>query len=201
MVDIFKFDTLEAFRRPGCPLCRLVDDAMRQWMDSFWREGRNAPAARRAFLSAGGFCRAHAFLLLDVAKGPRGAAAVANVYRGLTRVDLDRLAQAAARLGSSRRKPPTLSRASRCPACVEEVGTAERKCAFFVDTLRDSAAQELYLSSDGVCFVHLEAAFAQAVPAGIAPFLVDDWRRRLSSVGEQTAPSELVRRYVGGQYG
>lgn len=204
MIDIFKFDTLEAFRRPGCPLCRLVDDAMRQWMDSFWREGRNAPAARRAFFAAGGFCRAHAFLLLDVAKGPRGAAAVVDVYTGLARVDLERLTQQAARLESSRRRHPTLSRASRCPACVEEAGAVERKGAFFIDTLRDPVAQDLYLASDGVCYTHLEAAFAEAIADGdaeIARFLVDDWRRRLGSVREQAAPKQIVSRYVGGQYG
>jgi len=105
---------------------------------------------------------------------------------------------------SSRRRRPTLARRRRCPACDEEAGAGERKAAFFVETLHDPEARDLYLASDGVCYAHLEAAFAEAVARGdahIARFLVDDWRSRLDAAREAAAPELIVRRYVGGQYG
>jgi hypothetical protein len=195
MADIFSDDIIEAFRGSGCPLCVVVAEAVRRWIDSFWREGVRAPAAVQAFREGGGFCERHCAVLVDVAAIPRGPIAIANVYAGLVEHDLDRLAQLAAQLQGSRARRARLERDAGCPACAAEADALERKTAFFVATLRGSAARERYASSDGLCYAHLATAFAHARDheLDVARFLVENWRERLLEARRQLAEFDRKR--------
>ncbi len=163
MGDIFTDDLLAALAASGCPICRVVADAVERWMDSFWREGRNDREARGAFFAAGGFCREHALLLEAVAQGTRGGAAIADVYRWLAKRDIELLAAASKHVGGAHRwRRLHLERRRPCPACEETEAAAERKLFFLVDALRSVRTRERYASSDGLCVPHLLEAAAAA---------------------------------------
>lgn len=222
MGDIFTDDLLTAFAASGCPICRVVDDAVTRWLDSFWREGKNDREARSAFFAAGGFCREHALLLEAVAQGTRGRAAIADVYRWLAKRDIELLADAGAHLGAGhRRRRPELERRRRCPACDELEAATERKLAFLVEGLASARTRELYASSDGLCMPHLLEAVSEAATdrPEVGRFLLDDGRHRLANLRsqleefdrkrdhrfraeakgvEQLAPAQAIRRYAGG---
>jgi hypothetical protein len=222
MADIFTDDLQAALAASGCPICRVVADAVERWMDSFWREGRNDREARGAFFAAGGFCREHALLLEGIAQGTRGGAAIADVYRWLAKRDIELLAAASKQVGGGhRRRRLQLERHRRCPACEETKSATERKLSFLVDALRSARTRERYTSSDGLCVPHLLKAAAEAAADNpdVGRFLLDDGRHRLANLRaqldefdrkrdhrfrdepkgtERLAPAQAIRRYVGG---
>jgi hypothetical protein len=201
-LDLFALEVAEALQLAGCPLCRVIAEAERIWIESFRREGKSSPEARRAFYRSGGFCHRHAWLLHELVAANESGASIAEVYGPLAERDVAWLEELSQQLGRrSRRRAVTLERGARCPACVARDDIRERKVAFLVDVLGLERARDAYGRSDGLCFAHLARALeqAQAVDLGIARFLVDDWRRRLEEVGKQLAEFDRKRdaRYAG----
>jgi hypothetical protein len=192
---------------------------MRLWMDSFWREGKNDGSTRERFFEAGGFCREHALLLRELARGERGGAAIADVYRWLMKGDAELLGRASGKL-ARRHQRLRLQRNVSCPACDATAAATERKLSFLVDALAGSTIRARYAASDGLCVPHLLQAISQTSgeEPEICQFLLDDGRRRLADLGaaldefdrkrdaryrdepkgaEQLAPARAIERYVG----
>ncbi|SRR6266540_221826 len=194
MPDIFTDELAAALRLPGCPVCRVAAADERRWMETWWREGRNAKDGRQRFYDGGGFCRRHGWLLHGICLDRGSGAAVAAVYGALADRDLvvlERTQQAIARP----RRRTLLRRPTACAACVAAGEEVERRAYFLVQLLRAGGAQARYADSDGLCFAHLTNAVDAAIEAEpeIASFLVGDWRRRLTSVREQLAEFDRKR--------
>jgi hypothetical protein len=214
MVDFFAYDTVEAFRAPGCPLCRTLAETERHDMAVFVREGRSVPEARLRLVASGGFCRRHARLFEEICNDAGAEWVVASVYRQIVGHDIGRLRSI------RRLRRGALKRARRCPACEGAEDAAVRRAGFLVDALRSLSVRSDYALSDGLCADHLEVAVAVAADGEprVARFLVDDWRGRLSRLAEHLdrydrtrdhrfahertaaqvrACADVLRRYVG----
>jgi Family of unknown function (DUF6062) len=194
LLDVFNYDIVAAFARPGCPLCRVVAAADVAWVDAFWREGKSSPAARRAFYGAGGFCRRHAWLLHRLVAEAESGAAIADLYGALAEHDLERLRRVAEQIRRGRRRP-RLEREHVCPACIADAESAARKADFLVQALRQAPIRGMYLRSDGLCLCHLRLAVeaAQTHDREIALLLVEDHARRLGEVRAQLADFDRKR--------
>lgn len=198
MPDIFVYDLLRALGLGGCPLCRALDDDEERWIDSFWREGRQSPAARKQFFAAGGFCRDHAWLLHRLVDAAGSGAAIADLYGQLATNDLRRIEQVAARLAHSRRGAARLRRRRPCPACAFRAAALDRKVQFFLEALGEGAARDAYRRSDGLCFPDLARVVEAGFSAGrkeLTRFLLDDWFERLADVRSQLAEYDRRRDY------
>lgn len=213
VADFFAQDILEAFRQPGCSLCRCLAERERHDMAAFVREGYAVPEATMRLVERGGFCRRHAWMFHLAAAEAGTPWVVAKVYRHMIADDI-------ARADARRRGGADTLRHTRCPACDEaEAGTA-RKAAFLVDALADHDVRLSYSVSDGLCREHLAAAVKAAggVRSRVGRILLDDWRARLIRLdgdlaeydrkrdhrfahepkgAEQESPAGAVRRYAG----
>jgi hypothetical protein len=227
VADIFSYDLVQALSLRGCALCRTLEADDRRWMDSFWREGKQNPVARKRFFEAGGFCREHAWLLHRLVAEEESGAAIADLYGQLASYDLRWLASLRAKLERGRRgrRTATLGRRRRCPGCAFHAEALERKAGFLIEALAEEQLREAYRRSEGLCFPHLACTVDEALAAGsvqTAVFLLDDWSNRLAEVRaglaeydrkrdyryadepkgvEQGSWTEVIRRYVGEEVG
>jgi hypothetical protein len=176
-------DLIEALDQPGCPVCRLTDEAVDRFLGSVCYEQVNDIELRAELRAAGGFCRAHAYRFLHQ---PNGRLAAAIVYR-------DMLANAARRLGDGKpagapartgrhpwlaalvgglgeRRESDRSRRPGCPACRVRVEAESRNLRALGERLADPSVQARYRSADGLCLPHLDWALErdQAVAAFVA---------------------------------
>ena len=198
MADIYSYELVRAFGLPGCVLCRALENDEQQWMNSFWREGKQDPKTRRRFFDAGGFCRDHAWLLHRLVAAEGSGAAIADLYGQLATYDLHWFETVRARLEQHQRRSPSLRRRRRCPACLFRVEALERKAHFFVDALSEEQVREAYRRSEGICFVHLACGLEAALAAGsseTAAFLLEDWRDRLAELRSELAEYDRKRDY------
>jgi hypothetical protein len=220
--DIFSYDVVRGLSLPGCALCRALDGDDRRWMDSFWREGKRDPKARKRFFEAGGFCREHAWLLHRLVAEAGSGAAIADLYGQLATYDLRWFENIRANLERRRRqRAPILRRRRRCSACAFRADALERKAHFLAEALTEKQVRGVYRRSEGLCFPHFARTLEGALSGGnkqTAGFLLDDWRDRLAELraglaeydrkrdyryasepkgAEQRSWTEVVRRYVG----
>jgi hypothetical protein len=204
-VDIFSYELVEALSRPGCPVCRVMESSEVRDMTNFVREGWQDARASLRFVTAGGFCRSHAWLFHGVAAEAHTGVAIAHLYGRLLAQDLDvaqkisgRLLRPS-RLCRSRRRElaSALQRRMACPACVAAEDGVRRSATFLVNALDSPKVRRLFETSDGLCHRHFTLVFEDAVAKSreTALFLLRDWQRRLGQVAHDLAEYDRKRDY------
>jgi len=190
--DLFTFDIEDGIASGECPLCFAIELEIRRWLDSFWREGRQSPPARRRFFDAGGFCRRHAWLLHDLSVDSSGAA-IADLYGLLCKYDLvtvdDLLGRRRRWSGVARH----FHRHEQCSACVEEANTLKRKATFLLGFLATESGRSKYERSQGLCRSHLVAVLDEECDARLARYLLSDWGRRIDELRRRLAEYDRKR--------
>ena len=170
------FDLRDAFGKPGCPVCRLLEEGSRRNLDNLLYERVNDPGTRDVLRASRGFCNWHAWMLREILHSASGVSILYSDFLVETIRSLKRLAEQPpaasplrrlwARLGGPRGPAPLRVRERRppCPAChgwPSEAHDLQTLVAF----LEDSEFGAAYERSDGLCLPHLERALSLASPA------------------------------------
>jgi len=95
------FALLDACRQPCCPVCRVVHRSVQRYLSGLFYERVNDGWVRSDLRKSLGFCRAHAWLVLDQNLGD--ALGVAIIYHDILGMILKRLPKAASPLPSQGR--------------------------------------------------------------------------------------------------
>ncbi len=162
-------DLFDAFRQPGCPVCRLSLGAVSHYMNSTNYDALGDPAIRERFEASLGFCNLHAHQWLDEAF----VLGTAQMYRDVIRsVDRELRGQSfqgrgmggrmASLLGGNAAASPVRQPTLPCPACAVLEETKTRLIRTLVKGLADEPFRNAHAESDGLCLPHLRNALAMA---------------------------------------
>ncbi len=206
---------LEACQEQGCPLCVIEQQTVRRYLDNLFYENVNSPALRRLLRNSRGFCREHAWLVVNERLGD--ALGIAIVYRDILESLLqDRIARSRrAKVGRLLAKPLTSERSESqakaeavssrpCPACKQRDEIGHSMLAVLVKFLTDEGIQATLRQSDGLCLRHFSLAFDQAEGHEIArAVLLEIQREKMAALCAEL--SEFIRkndyRYFGEGFG
>jgi len=137
------FELQEACKKPGCPLCRMVNDRTNKYLDNTLYEHVSDRGFRALHRSAGGFCSFHARCLVSF----RDGLGVGILCRDILE---DRIA-------SFERKIPWKPK-GRCPVCVEREEIEHGYLSFLASSDGNSSEEQelrlVFTSSDGLCAPH-----------------------------------------------
>jgi hypothetical protein len=139
-------------RKPGCPICRGLAEAMNRAIFWFLYEGYYEEVWINQLCAAGGFCPSHFWALARRS----GTWALSYIPQYLIEDTLDRL-RAACR--SRWRKPP--SARDDCPTCSELAWWEEYLVRRFVIAWRNPEVRAAYMVADGLCRRHLRLVVAE----------------------------------------
>jgi len=174
-------ELVEAISQPGCPVCRLIDRAVRQYVDMFFYENITTVARRTEIREARGYCSVHGALLTGHTRMLGSAIVHQDVINDVLR-DLNKTlpptAPASARtreraLGRDEaRKPSALDdltsaplrnvalnaiRPKRlCPLCDYERDRESVLLRALVDHMPDPAMRVVFERSSGICLPHVQ---------------------------------------------
>lgn len=195
MTDLFAFDLEDGLAAGECPVCFALARHMHRWLDAFWREGRQVPAARKRFYAGGGFCRRHAWQFHALVGAGGSGAAIADLYGRLAEQDVAALEELLAGRRGRRGSPAAaLEPRAPCQACAEEEEALPRKAEFLLELIGTSVGRARYTRSAGVCHPHLLAVVEEAGGREeLARFLLEDRRRRLVELRHRLADYDRKR--------
>jgi hypothetical protein len=161
-------DVLEALRQPDCPVCRLVDRDVRQYIDSFFYESITVVERRAEIRDARGFCSVHGSILAghsrvlgtaiihqDVINDVLRGFPAQNAQRSLIKTALSSGRDAVARAIRPRRE---------CVLCAHERHQERIVLEALISGMSDDALRAAFEASDGVCLPHLQSAMALRSP-------------------------------------
>ena len=165
---------LDAFAKPGCPICGLGLAAVVRYFGVLDYEAAGDPGVRLRLRATQGFCAQHAHQLVEEAH----VLAVATIYaevlpdlietlRTLPFRRRPLLGGLTARLrpgvdGSRVAGNPHLAPTAPCPACDVLAKTEEMLVSTLLDSLGEAAFRDTFAASDGLCLPHLRQALGRA---------------------------------------
>jgi len=142
------FELIKAAGKPGCPLCRLVNDRAEWYIDNLLFEHVADRGFRALHRAAGGFCAFHSRNLVSF----RDGLAVAILSRDILE---DRI--------TSFIKKKFWKPAGRCPICIERERIEEEYLGFIAamseedsrkETPEEKELRTALTASDGLCAPH-----------------------------------------------
>lgn len=170
MVNEAVYHNLQAaLAQPGCPVCRLAQQAVHDYLKSVLYESVNDIKTRDRLRAAQGFCRRHAWLL----PGFRDPLAIAIIYRDVANQAGKDLAAAAAEAGGVSVLRLRGSRAGKdaahrlaphrsCPACAIAESSEKMTLTVLLLHLASAELQSAYTASAGLCLPHLRQGLGLA---------------------------------------
>jgi hypothetical protein len=162
------FDLVEMLKQPGCPVCRLVDRDVRQYIDSFFYESITAVERRAEIRDARGFCSVHGSILAGHSRVLGTAIihqdVINDVLRGFPahtpQRSLIKNALSAGRDAVAR----TIRPRRECVLCAHERHQERIVLEALIAGMADDALRGAFEQSDGVCLPHLQSAMALRSP-------------------------------------
>jgi len=156
-MDLITFELELAFRKEGCPVCRLRSRDEARYISSFLWEFVNDPGIRVHLVNALGFCREHAWLRwlrLNSASHPHVAF------------------------------PAGLVPSEGCRVC--QIGRkTEQTLEWLVKHCAEEEFRGWYRASDGLCLPHLRGAHEIAESQKTRVFLIDTAEEKLGTLAGQ----------------
>lgn len=173
------FDLAEAFRKSGCPVCRLMRRDVEKYIHSLLFEGYKFPESHERFQASRGLCNTHAWQMAESFKGALlnigtyYAGALRRLLReldapdpgGAARSGLARLLGGGAGEGGSA-LADRLEPCGPCVACTIHRTSEQLYTRTLGEQIADPRLAEPYRASEGVCLPHFRMALRQASPAG-----------------------------------
>ena len=160
--DRFYFKLFDRLDAPGCPLCGIVIEDGRAYLDSVLYERVTDVPTRMGLRDSFGLCNLHTWQLRDVPASSAPDLGFAIIARDL----LSRFQRLAgeppvarwrtlkAWLGRTRSRLRTRLKRSRCPACVHAARSESIHLRQLLDLLGEAEFSDKYRAADGICLPH-----------------------------------------------
>jgi len=167
-------ELIEAMAHPGCPICRMVDRAVRQYVDVFFYESITNVERRAEIRAARGYCSVHGALLVGHSRMLGTAIIQHDVINDVLREANHFLPPTdphAAGSELARRPRPwerlsiallrrVLLRAIKprrvCPLCEYEAGQEHMLLRTLVSEFHETQMRQAFARSSGLCLPHLQ---------------------------------------------
>lgn len=198
------FDLWDAFKKPGCPICTLVERFSFRFLDALLYERVNDPGTRVRLRESLGFCNWHAWK----------ASEVSNCALGLGIIYEDILNRIAERLKRVQDSFPILSRVpfllklfrqkravvahsplgpiGRCPACQHVRFFEKLYLEALLDYIPEADFERQFNHSAGICFAHLVETVEKFPQHKNLPLLIKKQTEKFESLRKEVA--EFVRK-------
>lgn len=178
----------DALVQRGCPLCRVRQDAARQYLESVLWESVNDRGFRARFAASRGFCRAHVHELLKAERsqsgGSLGTAILLGASARVRLAELERLSTADGR--RSRAGIEQAKRPPECPACESVASSNVIAIGTLLDRIDDDAWRAALAHAE-LCLDDLLLLWTAAAERGDAawPEIASAQRTRIRELADR----------------
>jgi Family of unknown function (DUF6062) len=194
------FDLRDALTQPSCPICRLVDSGVRQFVDGLFYESLTVVERRAEIREARGFCSAHssvisgttrvlgsAIIHRDVINDVLRGIPEANAPKGLFRQGVAAVTDAVVKAIKPRRE---------CPLCEFERRQEKILLETLLRNLHEPELREAFERSAGLCLPHLQTVCGmRGIQDDNLRWLIETQRSILLNLRDQL--DLFVHRYNG----
>jgi hypothetical protein len=161
----------DALKKSGCPVCHLIEQSVKRYMDSLLYEGVNDPAVRKKLRNTLGFCNTHAWEMRKLGDG-LGQSIIYEDLLGTAEAQMRNLMKSAGSIGRGRAAEVRTKRSGNgpgagggrftreimmkaCPVCDLRLQVEERALSIFITSFGEREFSRLFRDSAGLCLPHV----------------------------------------------
>ncbi len=204
-LGLITLELMEALQKPGCPICRVKEEAEYRYLFFLLYENVNDGATRLQIVSSLGFCPPHTWQMGNIEIKQFGDAfGNSIIYENLVRVAHDRLAQYMRRVQAGQQSkfrgwltrllgqprqwsyPDELHPQADCRVCQMGEQTVNVHLRWLLEGMSEPQPElrDYYVHSDRLCLQHLRQALELGDPQteSGAAFLAKDMLQYLSTL-------------------
>ncbi len=145
------YELRAAFKKPGCPICMMVQKAGARYIEGTFNESMLDPSIRMKLVESLGFCYEHTWQSIDLKLSE--ALGHAILYQNLVKRILKTISERSRSNGEQ--LVQALEAEKGCPACRIEEETLERIVDSFAAALRQGDFVQEFQVSGSLCLPHL----------------------------------------------
>ena len=148
-------ELLEAFKKEGCPLCRVVSFSIDSHFESMLYEFVNDPKVRSDLRKSLGYCKKHSIQLKKVVEKTYNKFGASIIMEDVIKELIKKL-EKLSKLPLKELKKIIITN-HNCPACVYQQSYENNYFSEILSNLENEDFFNQFLESDGICFNHLLA--------------------------------------------
>lgn len=206
--DPLYYKLIEACSQEACPVCRATTGLLDRYQDGMFYESVNDVPNRAVLRRSYGFCKRHAWRLLEGEAGNALGIAIiyhdimTNVLRDLPAPEDGRGKQAGiggmiARFSRQagdivKNALQALAPKERCPACTYLDEVSRLTTTILLNELQDEKLAEAFAASEGLCLLHLSQAIELNKDESLLALLLSFHIDKLSALNDNLA--EFIRK-------
>jgi len=146
-------ELLEAFKKEGCPLCRVATFSIDSYFESMLYESVNDPKVRSDLRKSLGYCIKHSIQFKKVVEKTYNKFGASIIFKDITRELIKKLDKLS-RLSLKELKKNMITD-NNCPACIRQQSYENNYYSELLGNLENEDFFNKFLESDGLCFHHL----------------------------------------------
>jgi len=146
-------ELLEAFKKEGCPLCRVVSFSIDSYFESMLYEFVNDPKVRSDLRKSLGYCKKHSLQLKKIVEKTYNKFGASIIFEDVTKELIKKL-EKLSKLPLKELKKIIITN-HNCPACIYQQSYENNYFSDILGNLDNEDFFNKFLESDGLCFNHL----------------------------------------------
>lgn len=171
-------ELLEAFKKDGCPICRLNFSNIDSYFSSILYECVNDPGVRKDLRNSFGYCRNHSVQFIGFIEGSYNRFGASIIIADVTAEiikELDRLSK----LPLKELKKVTSTK-HKCPACIYQESHEHIYYSEIFNNLENENFFNKFLKSGGLCLAHLHGLIKIIKDSHIRNKIIENQKLKLS---------------------
>lgn len=175
-------ELLEAFKKEGCPLCRVVTFSIDSYFESMLYESVNDPKVRSDLRKSLGYCIKHSLQLKKVVEKTYNKFGVSIIIKDVTKELIKKLDKLS-KLSLKEFKKNTII-SHNCPACVHQQSYENSYYLEILSNLENKRFFNKFLESDGLCLNHSLTLLKMIKDSKIRNKIIENQKIKLSKINK-----------------
>lgn len=175
-------ELLEAFKKEGCPLCRVVTFSIDSYFEGMFYESVNDPKVRSDLRKSLGYCIKHSLQLKKVVEKTYNKFGASIIFKDITKELIKKLDKLS-RLSLKELKKIEISNPN-CPACTRQQSYENNYYFEIMANLENEDFFNKFLESDGFCFHHLLGLLKMIKNSTTRNKIIENQKIKLSKISK-----------------
>jgi len=175
-------ELLEAFKKEGCPICRVVTFSIDSYFESMLYESVNDPKVRSDLRKSLGYCIKHSLQLKKVVEKTYNKFGASIIIKDVTKElikKLDKLSKL-----SLKELKKIIITSHNCPACIHQQSYENNYYSEMLGNLENEDFFNKFLESDGLCFHHLLCLLKMIKNSTTRNKIIENQKLKLSKINK-----------------
>ena len=176
------YEIIEALKKEGCPLCRVVGFSIDSYFESMLYEFVNDPKVRSDLRKSLGYCIKHSMQLKKIVEKTYNKFGASIIIEDVTKELIKKLDKFT-KLSLKELKKIEITN-HNCPACVYMQSYENNYFSEILNNLENEDFLNRFLESDGLCFNHLLALLKRIKNSTTRNKIIENQKAKLTKINK-----------------